>query len=332
MDTYYRVDEDSIEWNQGYMPEENTGMYDENIYQEEDYYNRRREQARKKRQRMLRQKQRKRRRIKRLIRAGIRLGTMTVILIAGFSFLAKGITGLIKKEGIIAQPYYHETTELSVEQVQKKDVYKYVLENPELYPAGMAEKLENNPELLDFVEHYPEYEPVARGGINKWEKKEKCPLFIQWDERWGYAAYGDDNIGFSGCGPACLSMVIYSLTRDENVTPDVIGQFAMEQGYYVYGTGTSWELMTAAAGAYGINVSILGLDRQIMKDSLDCGHLLIASMGPGDFTTSGHFIVIYGYNDEGFFVNDPNSKKRSNEVWNFETLRSQIRNLWVYYK
>lgn len=331
MDTYYRINEDIIEWNQEYTTGEDAGMYKESINWEEYEYNRRRELARRKRQRMLRQKQRKRRRIKRLIRAGICLGIMTVILIVVFSFLVKGINGLIVGEGEIAEPYYHETTELSVESVREKDIYKYVLEHPELYPAGMAEKLEKNPELLDFVEHYLEYEPVARGGISKSEREEKCPLFTQWDERWGYAAYGDDNIGFSGCGPTCLSMVIYSLTRDENATPDVIGRFAMEQGYYVYGTGTSWELMTASAGAYGINASILGLDEQIMKDSLDCGQLLIASMGPGDFTSSGHFIVIYGYNDEGFFVNDPNSKKRSNEVWRFETLRSQIRNLWVYY-
>ena len=40
---------------------------------------------------------------------------------------------------------------------------------------------------------------------------------------------------------------------------------------------------------------------------LDEGSIVVASMLPGDFTTSGHFILIYGSNLLGFKVYDPNS-------------------------
>ena len=54
-------------------------------------------------------------------------------------------------------------------------------------------------------------------------------------------------------------------------------------------------------------------------------------MGPGDFTTSGHFVVLTGVDSDGkITVNDSNSKKNSNKTWKIDDLMSQIRDLWVY--
>ena len=53
-------------------------------------------------------------------------------------------------------------------------------------------------------------------------------------------------------------------------------------------------------------------------------------MRPGDFTTTGHFIVLAGVEDGKIRVNDPNSVKRSEELWDYETLEYQINNLWAY--
>ena len=45
-------------------------------------------------------------------------------------------------------------------------------------------------------------------------------------------------------------------------------------------------------------------------------------MLPGDFTTSGHFIVIYGHNFLGFKVYDPNSIERSERTWSYDSPRA----------
>ena len=74
----------------------------------------------------------------------------------------------------------------------------------------------------------------------------------------------------------------------------------------------------------------LPLDENRMKQMLDDGKVIICSMGPGDFTTSGHFIVITGMKDGQFTVNDPNSTERSNMLWDYETLEPQISNLWAF--
>lgn len=65
-----------------------------------------------------------------------------------------------------------------------------------------------------------------------------------------------------------------------------------------------------------------------MKNALDDGAVLILALGPGDFTSSGHFIVVTGYTDGGFSVNDPNSRENSSRLWSYGRLASQISNLW----
>jgi hypothetical protein len=53
-------------------------------------------------------------------------------------------------------------------------------------------------------------------------------------------------------------------------------------------------------------------------------------MAPGDFTAAGHFIVLYGYDEEGFLVNDPNCAARSRQHWSWNVLEGQIKNMWAY--
>ena len=65
-----------------------------------------------------------------------------------------------------------------------------------------------------------------------------------------------------------------------------------------------------------------------MKQALDQGSVIICSMRPGDFTTTGHFILLRGYDENGFLVNDPNSRKNSEKQWNYDALSGQIKCLW----
>lgn len=193
----------------------------------------------------------------------------------------------------------------------------------------MREALKKNSEMLDFVKGYPKADVAWVGSFNDKEKNAKHPLLLQWDKRWGYTKYGESMMGISGCGPTCLSMVILGLTQGE-VTPYKVAKYAEKNGYYVAGSGTSWKLMTEGAAHFGITGSEMPLSESNMKAVLDAGGMFICAMGPGDFTTEGHFIVIYGYDEQGFLVNDPNSVIRSKKSWSFARISHQIRNLWAY--
>ena len=194
----------------------------------------------------------------------------------------------------------------------------------------LRELVENNPETADFVRNYqmkkdlPPAEDVGEVTVGV------IPHLLQWDERWGYQIYGDNMIAVNGCGPTVISMVAAGLTGDRTVTPYKVAKFAEENGYYEGEAGTSWSLMTEGARQFGIYGEEMGLDENMIFSALENGNPIICSMRPGDFTTTGHFIVLVGTEDGKIRVNDPNSVKRSEKLWDYETLYPQINNLWVY--
>lgn len=226
---------------------------------------------------------------------------------------------------------YRQVLEKLAELGEEDQRIAEIRENHEAYPDRLLEALANNPEMADFVLGYPQAERRATGGLTKREKKEEYPLFLQWDPRWGYVPYGDDScIALSGCGPTCLAMVLYYLTGDESLTPDLFGEYSMENDYYLSGTGTLWALLEDTAPLYGVAVSQPDKSEEEMKTALDQGGILICSMGPGDFTAGGHFVVVYGYDQEGFLINDPNCVARSRQSWSYDRIGRQIKHLWVF--
>ena len=88
--------------------------------------------------------------------------------------------------------------------------------------------------------------------------------------------------------------------------------------------------MSEGAAYFGVSGEELPLSQSVMERALGEGKPIICSVRPGDFTTSGHFIVITGIKDGQFVVNDPNSVERSNRLWGYETLEPQISNLWAF--
>lgn len=212
---------------------------------------------------------------------------------------------------------------------QESSMIDEIYQNRFQYPEELLAALANNPEMADFTYGYLGGDGVT-GGFTTAEKEQEFPLFLQWDPRWGYESYGESCIGLAGCGPTCLSMVLFYLTRDETLTPDKIAKYSMENGYYVKGAGTAWTLMEDVPKLYGIKFTELSSSEHSIKAALDKGNIVVCAMGRGYFTTLGHYIVIYGYDEDGFMVNDPNCIVRSNERWTFGEIQYQIKNIWAY--
>lgn len=210
--------------------------------------------------------------------------------------------------------------------------FQEIYDNMDAYPQTLLAALANNPDMIDFVKGYLTEEATVKGGITDEEMQQEFPLFLQWDRRWGYAYYGDDDIAQSGCGPTCLSMAAVALTRNPLSTPDAVASYAQQNGYYYPNQGTAWSLMTEGATQFGIRGEELPLDKNVIFSKLESGNPVICSVRPGDFTAVGHFIVLVGVKDDKLVVNDPNSTIRSSMLWDYEQVKSQISNLWVFYK
>ncbi|MBR1781114.1 MAG: C39 family peptidase [Oscillospiraceae bacterium] len=212
------------------------------------------------------------------------------------------------------------------------DKLDYIRAHPEDYTADLMDLAENNGEAIDYVYLYPlRKDDTPEIDLTDEAAGEGVPRLIQWDARWGYLPYGDGLIGYTGCGPTCLSMVALALTGNADLTPAYVARWAEEGGYYVSGSGTAWSLMSSGCAQLGLTSAELPLDELRMAAQLEQGHPIICSMGPGDFTTRGHFVVLWGYEDGAFRLNDPNSPERSERAWRFEELSGQIKNLWAFW-
>ena len=201
-------------------------------------------------------------------------------------------------------------------------------------PPSLIELKNKYPETADFVDSYPEYIGIEYNSdidLSEDVTEGEIPLFIQWDKRWGYYIYGNDFFGVNGCGPTCLAVVICGLTNDTVCNPYEVAQFSMENDYYIMGQGTSWNLMTKGVYAFGLTVEEGEISEQYIRDNVSENSPMICSMYPGDFTYTGHFIVLTGIDEDGkVIVNDPNSYINSEKHWELEKLTPQIKSLWCY--
>lgn len=198
------------------------------------------------------------------------------------------------------------------------------------WPEELLDLLEKNPEAEEFVLNYPIKKDLDPNiDLTEHLDSSDVPLLLQWDERWGYSQYAGELMGLSGCGPTCLSMVCISLLDDASYTPRYIAQFATENGYSVSGNGSSWTLISEGGEKLGLDVTEIPLDENRIIRNLEVGNPIICVMGPGFFTSTGHFIVMTEYEDGYIKVNDPNSPNRSEQAWKLTEVMEQIRNLWV---
>ena len=198
------------------------------------------------------------------------------------------------------------------------------------WPDEVVELMEKYPQTEEFVLNYPllkdkTFEIDISDSVYQYE----VPLFIQWDERWGYSPYGYDMIANAGCGPVCLSMVSAYLLQDPTLDPKTVAEFSMDNGYCAPGDGSYWSLIYDGGEQLGLNVEEIPLVEQYIIDNLIDGNPIICNVSQGDFTYGGHFIVLADYVDGKIKINDPNSIENSEKLWTYEEICDQIEALWV---
>ncbi len=200
------------------------------------------------------------------------------------------------------------------------------------YPKELRQLYENNPEARSFVlAYHREKDEIHPIDLSYYKHSKDVPLFLQWDIRWGFEDYGGECAAVSACGPLCLSMVGYHLTKDESrFSPDKVIEFSKSNDYCINGIGTSWSLMSEGAAELGLSSEVLPLDENAIINALEEDRPVILIMGPGKFTSSGHFIVLSSYSNGKFTVNDPNSITKSEKRWSYDEFCNEIMNIWAF--
>ena len=123
--------------------------------------------------------------------------------------------------------------------------------------------------------------------------------YSQIDNRWRYNLYTSVNnstqtIGSSGCGPTCSAMVVSSIKG--TITPPEMADLYVKYGFRSANNGTYWSAFRWTADVFDIEYEeTYKLDE--VCDLLEENYMVISACGNGLFTTGGHFILIYGYQD-----------------------------------
>lgn len=146
--------------------------------------------------------------------------------------------------------------------------------------------------------------------------------YLQTDPRWSakdYSARGEKTtIGASGCGPTAMAMVL-ATWADPQVTPATECAWALAHGYKAPRQGTYYGYFPPAAARYGLTCrqmnwsSLYGNPNSSLhaqaKGEIAKGNLVIACMGPGLWTSSGHFVLVWEIQGNTVYLNDPASTK-----------------------
>ena len=186
--------------------------------------------------------------------------------------------------------------------------------------------------------------------LNVWfedeeEKKEdmiKPYDYKQNDSKWGGLSYAVDGerstVKSAGCGPTSLADVLAAIVSPY-IDPVTLAAWARYHNYKVKNSGTSYSFFEPCAKAYGVKVSRLNTsnvysipwngvhDKALVE--LQKGNWLIACMGKGNWTSSGHYVVAYGYENGYVYINDPASTKASRAKNTWELFKSQVKYYWA---
>lgn len=142
--------------------------------------------------------------------------------------------------------------------------------------------------------------------------------YNQADSRWAKTPYTSSNnktqtIKSSGCGPTSAAMVVSS--SKGAILPATMAKLFVDNGYRTKSNGTAWSCWSFVADYFNfkefsttsnINKALDYLKTDKNKDGVS-DYFIVASCNYGLFTTSGHYIVLVGYNSGTISVYDPYS-------------------------
>ncbi|KAF1295852.1 hypothetical protein BAU15_03855 [Enterococcus sp. JM4C] len=157
------------------------------------------------------------------------------------------------------------------------------------------------------------------------------PLNLQTDERWSEVPYGDNTLGVNGCAIASLSMIL-SEVEGRSVEPTEILDWSHD-AYFVDGAGTSWNIFADFASYYGLPFQNLDNSIDAALNYLEQGIPVVVSVSPGEFTDTGHIMILSSCHEGQIKVYDPNDTPEKNhykEDYSIDQIASQVINYWVY--
>jgi len=172
--------------------------------------------------------------------------------------------------------------------------------------------------------------------------------YSQKDPRWAdidYSAPGEKTtIAKAGCGPTSMAMAAASFV-DPAITPTEVAAWSLAHKFKAKNAGTYYGFFAAYGKSIGLDISqvngsnIYGRTstyaqecHQRVLDAIKAGDLVIACMGKGLWTSSGHFILLYNVVGSVAYINDPNSTATNRIQGDLGLFQSQVKYYFIVKK
>ena len=164
-------------------------------------------------------------------------------------------------------------------------------------------------------------------------------ILRQTDPRWADRSYGSSTIYNGACGPTSMAMILnfYHKKNQEgqDFTPVDTVDYAVKNGFRIDGQGTAWEFFGSIGEKYGLKTTQIessksDKDIEAIKNELAKGNPVIVSTEGLPFTSSGHFLVVTGFDAKSgqFTYADPGPRNVTHT--DSETLRNALAGYWTF--
>lgn len=154
----------------------------------------------------------------------------------------------------------------------------------------------------------------------------KIKYLSQLDANWANIIYDHNaTIGDEGCGPTSLAMAI-NILKGENLTPPDIAKIAAKKGQHCKAGGSYWSIAPTICKEFDIPCQ-MSHNLQDIKNALLDGKVVMVIMGKGNFTNSGHFMLLRQYlpDTDEVLILDPASSKRTQKSWDINLIDRQAK-------
>lgn len=255
-----------------------------------------------------------------------------------------GLTGLFAAVIIIMlllipiekkHEYYQKWGELAV-RAETDERAKFAIDNADLYPEIWFRMLYSESEsTFDFAYNYPFNKDNYKSMTFTDEElnSEEIPAVYMNDTRWSYELGGA--VKTDGCVAVSVTMANLYLNHDSSVDPVKIISYASEMGYFGLG-GIGQENVSDIMTHFGMTSEEYVFDKKNgekiteseLKSAVDTEDaVVIAAVQGGTF--GNHALIIRGYDENGFYINDPADPQKTASQWSFEVFENELVRYWV---
>lgn len=224
------------------------------------------------------------------------------------------------------------------EEAETNSMAEYIIENEALYTKDIIDIYYSDNEKLEFVYNYAFHKDdyITMNFTNEELKSDTVPALYMNDPRWGYEYINEMTISESGCAGVAVTMANLYLNNNGDADPvrvmdvaksmSAITIFDFVVADYISDIALSFGMKADGVNCYQNQKT--GVEHNELIAALDEENAVVmVNMMSEPF--GNHMIIIRGYNDKGYYINDPASPENTAMLWDYETIEQGVAFYWI---